>query len=60
MMSWAVIGVLGAVGVGIFIGRSWADQVMLGQEAAHKTQMDELAAELKRARTQVANLIGKE
>lgn len=48
----------GAAGAGIY--RASQDYLMLRQEAAHKRQMDELAGELKRARVQVANLIGKE
>ena len=51
---------LGAFAAGAYFGLLWHDQVRLGQEKAHKAQMDELYDELKRARAQVANLIGKE
>lgn len=47
-------------GLGVYAGWLWADRILLGQEAAHKKQMDELFDELKRTRAQVANLIGKE
>jgi hypothetical protein len=45
---------------GVFIGRAWMDEVIKGQEATHKRQMDEIFEEVKRLRAQVAGLIGKE
>jgi uncharacterized membrane-anchored protein YhcB (DUF1043 family) len=48
------------LGIGALVHRALNDGIRLGQETAHKKEMDELVAELKRARIQVADLIGKE
>lgn len=45
---------------GIFIHRAVIDGLMLAQRDAHHKEMDVLSAELKRARVQVAALIGRE
>lgn len=45
---------------GAMIYRATIDGLMLAQADAHKKEMDEAMVELKRARTQVAALIGKE
>lgn len=45
---------------GALTHRSIIDGLMLAQRDTHKKEMGELADELKRARIQVANLIGKE
>lgn len=55
-----LVALLAGVGIGALAHRALNDAIRLGQEAAHKKEMDELSAELKRARIQVANLIGKE
>jgi uncharacterized membrane-anchored protein YhcB (DUF1043 family) len=55
-----LVAFLAGLGIGALAHRALNDAIRLGQENAHKQEMDEMGAELKRARIQVANLIGKE
>jgi hypothetical protein len=49
-----------AVASGVWGGVVWTDYRVITLSQTHKRQMDEIFEELKRARAQVANLIGKE
>jgi hypothetical protein len=55
-----LLAFVGGLGVGAWGYQYVQDSIMLAQENKHREQMDELFAELKRARVQVADLIGRE
>lgn len=55
----AVAAVVIGLVFGAYIHRAATNGIMRAQHDAHLRQMDELYEELLRARTQVADLIGK-
>jgi hypothetical protein len=46
-------------GGGVWMGVVWCDATVTASKATHKREMDEVMAEVKRARAQVAGLVGK-
>jgi hypothetical protein len=58
-MMWMGIALaIVAWGSGVWMGVLWTDYTLIATRTTHKKEMDEIFAEVKRLRAQVAGLIG--